>query len=180
VSDARTTALDHVDEEDLRLEIASRVKWRAEGKCDYCHAKRGSIPVCAFPVRHAVIKGRQAYYFGCWGNAGHYLFDPDRRSTRYTDKMVPWEQIDSVLCYGHRGPYQNGPQVQGLALLHHRDGWTALSFWDRTVDKRGGSNSNFFVEGTLSFDEIVLVAKERFPSIWERFTFKVELFEETK
>ena len=33
--------------------------------------------------------------------------------------------------------FYRGPQTQGEALLYHKQGWTAISFWDRSVDERG-------------------------------------------
>jgi hypothetical protein len=66
-------------------------------------------------------------------------------------------------------------QPEGLAKLTHKDGWTLLSFWDRSVDKRNNSNSNFIQEGEFTFEQMVEQAKEKFPGIWERFKFEVKL-----
>jgi hypothetical protein len=66
-------------------------------------------------------------------------------------------------------------QVQGHAALHQKDGWTAICFWDRSEDKRGGCNSNFFAHGIFTFDEMVQISKEIFPTVWARFNFPVIL-----
>lgn len=50
---------------------------------------------------------------------------------------------------------------------------TALSFWDRTVDRRGNSSSNFFFDSHLNFDDALADAREHWPHIFERFTFEV-------
>ena len=115
----------------------------------------------------------KAYYFGCVGDAGHYLHDTHLRHVRggRDSTLLPWDRIDGKLA--PQGPRQ----VEGQAVLHHKDGWTALSFWDRSVDSRGGSNSNFFFNDTLTFEVALLVAQERFPKVWERFTFDVARYD---
>ena len=105
-------------------------------------------------------------YFGCIGQPGHFMHvAPGRRDY---NAATPWGSTpDGTLCPdGER-------QVEGIAVLHHKNGWTALSFWDRSVDKRGGCNSNFFADQVLSFDEMVALARERFPQVWSRFPFEV-------
>jgi hypothetical protein len=71
----------------------------------------------------------------------------------------------------------------GEALLHHRERagvtWTALAFWDRSVDDRYGSNSVFILRGALSFEEAVTLAREQFPEVWARFSFTVREFSPT-
>jgi hypothetical protein len=110
------------------------------------------------------------YYFGCVGKSGHYMFQPSDSYPKQDHTFTrdnPWGyQVDSGLC-------PSGPQVEGRAMIHHKDGWTALSFWDRSVDRRSGSNSNFLAEGTFTFAEMVEFAKERFPKIMARFAFTI-------
>jgi hypothetical protein len=88
-------------------------------------------------------------------------------------------QIGSDLSLWSRakGEYPQSPhnQPEGVEILHHKRGWTALSFWDRTGDERITSNSNFFADEILTFDQIVEAAKAQFPTIWARFTFPVNL-----
>ena len=110
------------------------------------------------------------YYFGCIGDAGHYIFVPTGHKDYRTDvlKTNPWGyKIDGKLC-------PSGSEVEGKALLNHKDGWTALSFWDRSVDTRGACNSNFLAVGTFSFDEMMKFANEHFPTVMNRFTFPIE------
>jgi hypothetical protein len=119
-------------------------------------------------------------YFGCWEQAGHFLCDEHGRHM-HDEKVCPWKdyEIDSKLqpgCYEDRGYWQHrGPETEGEALVHHKDGWTALSFWDRSVDKRGKCNSTFMAEGIHDFETMKKIAMERFPKIWSRFTFEVKL-----
>lgn len=118
-------------------------------------------------------------YFGPWGNVGHYFYSEEgRRIYDYPHPDVPWKQVDGALCPNcapDEAWKRTGPEVVGDAILHHKDGWTALSFWDRTVDTRPGSNSNYFAKGEFTFEEMVELAKRRFPDRWSRMKFEVRL-----
>lgn len=106
-------------------------------------------------------------YFGCIGRPGHFMHKSG--GTRDWDAITPWGKTpDGTLCLK-----DDGRQPQGEALLHHKDGWTALSFWDRSVDKRGGCNSNFFANGDFTFDEMLMLARLRFPEVIARLTFPI-------
>jgi len=126
------------------------------------------------------------YYFGPWDIPGHYLFKENGCSTHREEDLLPWaHQIDGCLQPGCRKNPRNNQwthervadEVEGEALLHHKDGWTALSFWDRSVDTRFGCNSTYFAEGTFTFDEMVEMAKTRFSERWAKMNFKVRLVE---
>lgn len=121
---------------------------------------------------HKVVP-RKAFYYGCWDRPGHFMRAAEGLGLRYSKaereftEKNPWGyEVDSGLC-------PDGPEIQGRALLHHKDDWTVLSFWDRSVDKRGKCNSNFLLEGTLSFDEALAEAKRLFPTVFARFQFEV-------
>jgi hypothetical protein len=123
------------------------------------------------------------FYFGCINDVGHYLIDLNGTQLRYVEAAIPWDCIDSVLCPGmikwreHWIEASNGPgQVEGLASLHHKDGWTALSFWDRSVDDRYGSNSNFFINVELDWDDMIEECKATWPNIWKRFKFEIKQY----
>lgn len=105
------------------------------------------------------------YHFGYRQGGGHFLFNA---SYRHVDpSILPWPDIDGTLCpVGPSGP-------EGIALLHHKDGWTAIAFWDRSGDSRPASNAAFFVKGDRSFITIMMLAKRHFPKVWARFTFNV-------
>ena len=127
------------------------------------------------------------FYFGPWDSPGHYLFDESGRTVYgERERLLPWGHcgqeigIDGVLqpgCFkNNRDRWSHrGAEEQGEAVLHHKDGWTALSFWDRSVDKRGACNSTYFAQGTFSFDDMVAMAKERFAVRWNRMNFPVYL-----
>lgn len=109
------------------------------------------------------------YYFGCIGDTGHYLWmSPWAHAPHIImHKDNPWgTSIDGKLC-------PPGAQVQGQALLHHLNGWTALAFWDRSVDSRPGSCSVFLATYTVSFDEMLELARARFAPVLSRFKFTI-------
>lgn len=110
------------------------------------------------------------FYFGCWnGNTGHYLFDPHGRTQWNDPQRFPFRS--TILDGGLLPP--NEPQAEGVAALCHISGWTVISFWDRTVDKRGGCNSSFVMRGVHDFGSAVCRAKAKFPDIWNRFPFPI-------
>lgn len=107
------------------------------------------------------------YFFGCLQGidedhteAGHYWRSSDGSQTR--DIPQPFGRYPD----GKLAP--EGPQAQGAAILHQKEGWSAIGFWDRTGDSRGNSNSNFIVHGTYDFDEMCKLAKDAYPLLWKR------------
>lgn len=131
------------------------------------------------------MSGRDSYYFGCWRDSGHYLWAPGRCSV-WGNHDCPWQdyELDAKLAPGttlvrgrHRTPHE---QPEGIAALHHKDGWTAIAFWDRSVDRRSGSNSAFILRGTHSFDETLRLARDAFPEIFARFAFEIREFHQAQ
>lgn len=136
-----------------------------------------------------------ALYFGCdrgvWGNtqAGHGFSGPHGSYVNGRDAQAvnPWGMLDGKLApKDHHGEVVFGVDdrrraeraveyPQGVAALHHKDGWTALSFWDRTGDSRGNSNSTFLFDSVMSFEEAIDAAREHFSALFERFEFEVTL-----
>jgi len=106
----------------------------------------------------------KAYYFGYDGR-GHHLLNDDFEAVQYKwgdPGLTPWgTHPDGTLA-------PKGAQIEGEALLHQKDGWTALAFWDRSGDSRGNSNSAFFIEGTYTFDEMLALCKERFALLFQQ------------
>ncbi len=111
-----------------------------------------------------------AYYFGCWKNPGHYVFEPKMR-------QAPWQIF-------HENPWATAidgallqrakiADVQGHAVFDQKDGWGIVSFWDNSVDSRGHSNSSFLIEGGESFEDVLTKAREIFPEIFQRIKFTI-------
>lgn len=106
------------------------------------------------------------YYFGCWdGTPGHYLKNPSGLHVDWD--QTPWGiNIDGKLT-------PTNTREAGIAKLHTKDNWTALAFWDYSVDKRQGSNSIIFAEGIFNFYEMIRVGKDNFHQIMDRFNFPI-------
>lgn len=110
------------------------------------------------------------FYFGAYREAGHYLWVPGvRRCSREQEWKLPFDYriLDCGLLP------QRAPEVQGKGYLSHINGWTVLTFWDRSCDSRQRSNSAFLCPGQWNFEEMVTGAKTDFPDVWNRFTFTV-------
>lgn len=115
----------------------------------------------------------ECFYFGCVGQAGHYLFNERRHSI--SERVLPatFPIRYDILDGGLLPPWM--PHEEGAAALVHVFGWTILTFWDRSVDSRVGCNSSFVIPAILEFDEARRLAQERFPWIWDRYRFEVRL-----
>ena len=113
------------------------------------------------------------FYFGCHREAGHYLWrpGPSLASRRLPDDFP----VDGprVLDGGLLPP--NQPETEGAVTHLWLNGWTILTFWDRSVDKRGKCNSSFLARGTYSFDAAKRLFEEQFPEIVSRFKFPLVL-----
>ena len=137
---------------------------------DYSQYRRNYLPLLKIPSTTKI------YYFGCIREAGHYLFGPGLGENVIKAApggvCLPWKKIDATLA-------PKNTRVQGKALYHNKDGFSAVAFWDNTVDKRPGSNSVFFFFVNYSFSLVVRYAQEKFPKIFKRFDFPIErIFED--
>lgn len=65
--------------------------------------------------------------------------------------------------------------IGGEGVLVYIDGWTVLSFWDRTGDRRPNSNSAFLVRDVVSFHTVCAIIQYQYPHLWSRFTAKFEI-----
>jgi hypothetical protein len=111
-------------------------------------------------------------YFGCGPReSGHYLY------TESGQKLHHYGRPDSFImqmCWDGNLAPQPEPAPDTLiyrAALSRLGGWgySALSWWDRSADKRGKSNStilapNLAIEPAAMLDE----AKRRFPWVFSR------------
>lgn len=109
-------------------------------------------------------------YFGVWeaGEAGHYLYRPGGSfAGRDAERSLPFAPhiLDSNLLP------QEGEQREGVVHRCVINGWTVLTFWDRSGDSRGCSNSAFIIEGEHATVAGLDIARERFPTIVTRFKF---------
>jgi hypothetical protein len=121
----------------------------------------------------------RSYYFGCHGIVGHAFWTSDQRPASGKAvgvnlhgpgprTTVPWGwDIDGELAP------DDPDQVEGRATVTHLDGWTAVSFWDRSVDTRKGSNSAFVFNRVLDFESAIEKSRESFPWVFDRLGFEV-------
>lgn len=98
---------------------------------------------------------------------------PLHRKQWYPD--TPWEEhVDGKLTSGKRNLrgrldyHAMDLPNQSRAALHHKDGWTALSMHDFSVDSRPNSNSNFFFDEILDAGAACAKAAFTFPEVWAR------------
>jgi hypothetical protein len=104
------------------------------------------------------------YFFGCYKDIGHYLRKPGGMTEWDIDTATPWgTSLDSKLC-----PKDENDRSW---VLTQKDGWSTISAWDNTIDKRGKSNANFVAEGLYSLEEMKELAKANFPELMGRFKF---------
>ena len=110
-------------------------------------------------------------YFGCYKVPGHYLFTEPCNPYYYDRKAEKLKYFDAKLApQDSSEPY--------IAAISRLGGWglTALSFWDYSVDKRGGCNSIFFAPSlTITPEEMLAECAARFPDIWGRFPNGISL-----
>lgn len=129
----------------------------------------------------------RVYYFGCWNQAGHYMFGPhggfvhsseyralecygaDRRHIDGT--LAPRRGRDGKIFWagqlkGHRWP-EGAECPQGQCLVHQLDnGFTYMQWWDRNQgDKRGACNSTVLLEGKHDFETMVRALRAHFPTV---------------
>ncbi len=115
----------------------------------------------------------QVYYYGCWGDKGHFLWTPEQESVRISKMKDATPFGDDIDGYLQKGSARcTGTGIPTDARLHHQDGWTALAFWDRTVDTRPGSCSVFLAEGVHDVEAIKEIAHSNFPEVWDRLHHK--------
>lgn len=102
-------------------------------------------------------------YFGCRGEPGHHIHCK-RSIVRLRD--TPWNtSIDGGLLA------QTSQSHQGLCIHAVKDGWTAVSFWDRSGDSRPNSNSAFLVREEMTPFRLLELARQQWPDVFARHRF---------
>ncbi len=104
-------------------------------------------------------------YFGAIRVAGHYLHS--KRDPHIDYDSTPWRyDLD-------QGIVEDPDQIDGKLYLKKKDGWTALGFWDRSVDSRPGSNSVFLVAKDWTAEQILKEAELQWPEVCGRKGFPI-------
>jgi hypothetical protein len=120
----------------------------------------------------------RAFYFGCFGELGHYWWSTSLREKIFD---TPQELGRGLAIDGIYAPF--GREIEGSAQIvymrppNQHKAWTIIAFWDRSVDKRSGSNSAFVLEGVYPFEDALHIAKGQFPDVFKRFTFPITRWE---
>lgn len=123
------------------------------------------------------------YYFGCVYQPGHYLWTesyeklwygdlPDDFPEKWTFKDS-WSS-DPKRTYARESSIAPNPYgTQGICKTQHVEGWTSVSFPDRSVDGRPNCVSVFLERGTLSCTEMLVQAAVKFAHIIDRYEFEL-------
>ena len=121
------------------------------------------------------------FYFGCMNEPGHFFFSEHGSTYNREEEILPWKdfEVDGKLQPHRKGCTRQsycgcGSMPEGQALVHHKNGWTALSFWDRSIDGRPGCNSTYFAHGEFTFEDMVNLARTHFPDRWALMKFEVK------
>lgn len=141
----------------------------------------------------------EVYYFGCWGQPGHFWFLPGGAWPkalwlRPVEAVWPWIDggwaprhwkqdrntyralvKDPTCCFvmegrtpDERRQIRNDTEEydQGEFLCHVKDGWTLMSWWDRTQgDHRSACNSSIIARAELPCDQMYALLCKHFPSV---------------
>lgn len=139
-------------------------------------------------------------FYGCWtdesgkSEIGHYFFGPSgrgqlslrrRHDGHFEDepaRYVPWGyKVDGGLA-----PLKTGDNgIVAFAQAGRRIGtsdeewWSAISWWDNSVDSRSGSSSTFLLDRRATAEEVLAEAKKAFPQIFARFKYELVMPEPT-
>lgn len=110
---------------------------------------------------------REVLFFGCRDVPGHYLYARGK-SIQY--ESSPW---GTALDGGILTPdyYHADKTITGEVAVAHKNGWTAIAFWDRSGDSRPGSNSAFLISEIITGDELLDLARQQWPEIFSRPDF---------
>lgn len=124
----------------------------------------------------------QVYYFGTLLRAGHVLRSADgHRVTDVEASRLPrrgtlWHagaQFDGHFAPGRRRkggdayPIEED-QIEGWAELTHNQGYTVLSWWDRSQDVRYGCNASIIASGTHDEAGMLEIGRRCFVQIMGR------------
>ena len=106
---------------------------------------------------------KKLYYFGTIKEAGHYWFGCN--SFNGPDIVgLPndfFRRIDGMFC----PPYS---AKDGIYRFSHIGALQIVSWNDRSVDHRPGSNSNLFGVGFIDGEEMITEAYKQFPEVMNR------------
>lgn len=108
---------------------------------------------------------REWFYFGCGREAGHHLFKKNKMTADHNPLTERLQRLDGDLAPAFNRQLLYHAAFSRLGAL----GYSAVSWWDHTVDTRTGSNSTIFAPTLFtSKDDILYYAKPMFPWVFSR------------
>lgn len=121
---------------------------------------------------------RDCYYFGCLDQAGHFLRGTSSK-INYYENDLPWKQIDGGLLASMDEPDEATGRVRAVLGKRGERWWWAFVWWDRSVDRRGGSNSGLYVSGFGPDDRDAAFAHacEKWPAVVGRQLYPLKIAE---
>lgn len=124
------------------------------------------------------IDSFEVLFFGCKNTPGHYLHNRRGNCERY--EMSPWgTTLDGGLLMTGKDYHSNKPDTMptGNYVVARKDGWTCISFWDRSGDSRPASCSAFLVKAVISDIDLLTLAITQWPELFARpgFPLRVQI-----
>lgn len=107
-------------------------------------------------------------FFGCWGQAGHYVYDPGGRQN-WRANIIDADTLDGV--YPPNIPGEPEAAMSYVVFGQIR----IIAMWDRSTDSRGKSNAAFVADQPFSFEEMLNEAVRLFPEITGRLKAFAEM-----
>ena len=106
--------------------------------------------------------------FGCIGYPGHFLHSQE--SVIYKSSN-PWGTTLDGGLLTEKENWRADTSPNGKWAEHHKCGWTAVSFWDRSGDSRGNSSTTFLVRANIDGAVLLEMAKQQWPQVFNRANF---------
>lgn len=106
----------------------------------------------------------EVLYFGCASpnRPGHHLFEPGMRERADRDLVY---MLDTRLLRVHEVFDQ-----EGMGVWFPLGPYLILTWWDRSADSRGASNSAIVIRSAekIGWSDFVALAQEAFPQVFAR------------
>jgi hypothetical protein len=122
----------------------------------------------------SIPRSHEIFFFGCHDEGpGHFWWRPGFTARHlYPDdeRRLLFKNIDSG--------FAPTPEVDGHAKITHIEGWTVLAWWDRSIDKRGKSNSALVAKGHYHFASMIHFLGVYFPTVARRQLQEIKCVEE--
>lgn len=112
---------------------------------------------------------RTVHFFGCIGGPGHFFFA--KNAPRIDYYQQPFGNLDTGILEEQKVP----ERLDGTLAFAQKDGWTVISFWDRSGgDTRPACNAAFLIQEIIEKDELLELARQEWPEIFSRPGFPIK------